>query len=187
VVVPDKHSEGSAARLNSALAALPLPAAFQQAAIALRVRIRAKRKEGASYDSDLMALYGLAALHNFLRPDEYSTEIEAPSFNIAELVPQSKYGMFIMEYQKLGYNFLSMLTATDKRWLVQSWGEPASHAQMHDFFSDVYERYLNIYKKKIVDERNKGRRELRLPELTWDEIIDNTRKAIARVRAERSM
>src|SRR4051812_2486932 len=46
-------------RLAMAKRNLPLPAAFREAAIALRAIIRAKRKTGAAFEAELAELHGL--------------------------------------------------------------------------------------------------------------------------------
>lgn len=55
-------------RLSDAMSGLPLPYAFREASIALRVLIRGKRKVALNYEKEFEQLYGIAAMWFFCIP-----------------------------------------------------------------------------------------------------------------------
>ncbi len=135
-----KHYRGDAqSRLRLALQHLPLPAAFREASVALRSIIRAKRKEKQPYEEELAFLYWLAAICSF--PVPYSAKLREPGYNVIESMPGAIIRNLPFEYRVLGYKQLEVLNATDKKWIVETWGEPEGHSTLHELHRNVWETY----------------------------------------------
>jgi hypothetical protein len=137
-----------AKRLSLALTNLPLPAAFQEAAVAVRALIRAKRSVGQPFEEELSLLYWLAAMRSFML--EYAPRLREPGFNVVEAVPGSRLRSLRYSYAELGYRELSLLNKTDVKWLCEAWGEPASHSTLNALHGELWEEYEN----KLIEERN---------------------------------
>ncbi|MFZ5655358.1 MAG: hypothetical protein ACOY42_13305, partial [Pseudomonadota bacterium] len=54
-------------------------------------------------------------------------------------------------YAQLGYEKLDLLNKTDVKWLVECWGEPASHSTLHEMHHDLWREY----EEKLVLEKKK--------------------------------
>lgn len=136
-------------RLQIAIENLPYPAAFREAAIALRAIIRDKRKSGAKYQDQLDQLYWLAAVNSFSIP--YSEALREPGFNVMERIPASEIKKFTFSYDDVGYKELSLLNKTDIKWITELWGEPSNHSTLHLIHADVWKKH----EKYLLDEKNK--------------------------------
>lgn len=133
-------------RLQVALNNLPLPAAFREAAIALRSIIREKKKNNLVFNNELKLIYWLAAIDSFTIP---SSEIcNCPGYNIIESIPGNEIKSLSFDYDTLGYKHLKLLKPTDIKWLVFSWGEPSSHTTLHDLYHSLWHQYELEYLKK---------------------------------------
>lgn len=126
-------------RLQLALQNLPLPGAFREASIALRSLIRAKRKEKQSYEEELAFLYWLAAIRSFSIP--YSVKLKEPGFNVIELIPGKVIHNLSFEYRILGYEKLELLKTTDKKWIMEIWGEPEQHSTLYELHRSIWDMY----------------------------------------------
>lgn len=133
------YRKDSQARLKLALRHLPLPAAFREASVALRSFIREKRKEKQTYEEELAFLYWLAAICSF--PIPYSEKLKEPGFNVIESMPGTVIRNLPFEYRVLGYLKLELLTATDRKWIIETWGEPEQHSTLHELHRSVWEAY----------------------------------------------
>lgn len=127
------------ARLQLALKNLPLPAAFREASVALRSFIRTKRKEKQPYEEELAFLYWLAAICSF--PIPYSAKLKEPGFNVIESMPGTVIRNLPFEYCVLGYEKLELLNATDKKWIIEIWGEPERQSTIHELHRSVWDTY----------------------------------------------
>ena len=136
-------------RLRIAIENLPFPAAFREAAIALRAIIRDKRKNGAEYQDQLNQLYWLAAVNSFSVP--YSEVLNEPGFNIMESMPKSEIKNFAFKYEEIGYKNLALLNKTDIKWITELWGEPINHSTLHVLYNDIWKKY----ELKALDDKNK--------------------------------
>ena len=130
-------------RLEIAIENLPLPAAFREAAIALRALIRNKRKDGIDYEDELKLLYTLAAVQSFGVP--YSERLELPGHNVLEFTPCMVIRNLSFSYETLGFDELELLNKTDKNWLVANWGLPAHHSTLHKMHQHVWHKYEDLY------------------------------------------
>lgn len=126
-------------RLNMAMRHLPLPAAFREAAISLRAIIRRNRKHKTDCEPALQELYRLAAIWSFYIP--YAPRLQQPGYNVLARVPFSEFESMSLTWGTLGYEKLELLTKTDRRWMVEAWGEPQSHTTAHQKYRAVWDCY----------------------------------------------
>lgn len=138
-------------RLQMAMENLPLPAAFREGAISLRAMIRSRRKAGLAWNSELGLLYWLAAIESFALP--YADKLQEPGFNVIESIPGKQIRSLRIDYRQLGYKNLSLLNPTDKRWLVEAWGEPQAHSTLNDLHRQLWDEY----EQKLIVERQMER------------------------------
>src|SRR5438874_3811677 len=73
-------------RLRIALENLPLPAAFREAAVALRQIMRDRFKMAESNEEELKFLYSLAAVESFVSATAYIEELAEPAWNAVEMM-----------------------------------------------------------------------------------------------------
>lgn len=126
-------------RLALALKHLPLPAAFREAAIAIRALVRVSRGAGAPVQKELSLLYRLAAVRSFML--DYAPRLQEPGFNVVEATPGHLVWSLPYTYSELGYRNLSLLNKTDVKWLIEAWGEPHSHTILHAIHRSVWDEY----------------------------------------------
>ena len=136
-------------RLQLALRNLPLPAAFREAAVALRSLIRAKRKTKQAYEEELAFLYWVAAIDSFSVP--YSARLREPGFNVIESMPGAVIRNLPFDYDRLGHEQLALLNATDRKWIIERWGEPKAHSTLHELHRTVWVEY----EEKLLRERSR--------------------------------
>lgn len=132
-------------RLAFALQHLPLPAAFREAAIALRALIRERRRGDLRYDDHLRRLYRLACIHDFL----YATpQVDGlPSYNFAAHVSVEELESRDFPYDEIGYDQLELLKKTDKKWLRAQWGTPSRHCSVRDHLESLWSTWLAEYRE----------------------------------------
>lgn len=141
------------ARLQVARAYLPLPAAFREAAVALRALIRSKKKQGSDSASLLEDLYRLAAQENFFSAAGYIPDV-GPSFNVAAEVPRELWLGMNYPYEEIGYEHLQLLNKTDRKWVVEAWGEPATHVTAQTFHDELWQEAVKRLRQKNKDRDN---------------------------------
>ena len=134
-------------RLRLALANLPLPAAFTEAAKSLRPMIRQKRRAKAAWADELEALYWLAAAHSLWQP--YSEKLAGPGYGVMELLPGERVCEVEVDYARLGYLHLVLLGSDDRRLLVEAWGEPRGHGTLNAQEQGLWQEY----ELKAVEEK----------------------------------
>lgn len=147
-----KYRSDPAKRLRLALANLPLPAAFREAAVAVRALIRAKRKASEPIEEDLSLLYWLAAVRSFML--DYAPRLQEPGFNVVEAIPGERLRSLPYKYSELGYRELSLLNKTDVKWLTEVWGEPTSHSTLNDIHKELWAEY----ETKLIEQRSEADR-----------------------------
>lgn len=138
------------ARLDMAIRYLPLPGAFHQAARALRAIVRERRKQKADYGPELRQLFHLAAILSF--SVDYAPRLKQPGYNVFAHVPFAEFQSMSLTWDILGCDQLRLLTKTDRRWMIEAWGEPPIHMTAHDKYQRVWERYEDVL---IADDRNR--------------------------------
>ena len=146
-------------RLQLAMDNLPLPAAFREAAVAIRAIIRAKRKSKDSYEEELGLLYWLAAIESFMLP--YADRLGEPGFNVVESIPVKRLRSLPIDYTVLGYEKLERLNKTDKKWMIEAWGEPRAHSTLNRVHRQLWDEYEGKLVQRRQTERGKFARECR--------------------------
>ena len=133
------------AALELAVEHLPLPGAFAAAAAIWRGRIRKLRQTKGDWTTSLLSLYRLAALASLSSP--YSELARQPGFHVAQAIPGSVVRALHVDYQALGYKQLTLLTATDAKWLVEAFGEPVGHSTVNR----IHHALWTEYEKRLAD------------------------------------
>lgn len=126
-------------RLRLAIDNRPLPAAFEQAAIALRAVIRGRISSEQDFTEPLGMLYWLAAIESFGVP--YPEYLQQPGFNVLRSVPGDVIRSLPFTYSSLGYRHLSLLKKTDIKWCVAAWGEPLGHTTLNIVHLEIWRKY----------------------------------------------
>jgi hypothetical protein len=148
------------ARLKIACDYLPLPAAYEEACVALRGIIRAARKQGTPYEADLRHLYRLTTERDLLLHVPYIQEFGEPGFNVAASIPREVVDRLDMPYADIGYSALNA-PKTDAKWFAEVWGEPRQHISAHEYHHAVWEKALGLYRKRREREEERSRAEWR--------------------------
>lgn len=146
-------------RLKMAKRHLPAPAAFREAALALRAIIRECRKQKTDFSAALTDLYRLAAIWSFYI--DYAPRLKQPGYNVLARVPFKEFEAMSLEWETLGWEKLDLLTKTDRNWMREAWGEAPTHTTAYDKYRDVWERYENILITEESDRNSKFGRTLR--------------------------
>ena len=165
-----------AARYRLAQKNMPLPAAFREAAVALRAMIRERRKAGESYEELLRLLYITAAQEDFLLRTAYIEGI-GPGYNVAERIPKRVWRTLEFPYEQIGYKELPLLTKTDVKWLIAAWGEPRQHRSAQDFYHDLWAKYVARTRRAMRAADRRFERQI-------DEILGSGRSQASGVVAE---
>ena len=113
-------------RLRLARHYMPLPAAFKEAAIALRALILEGARRMADGSDLLSQLHRTAAQENFLLAEPYVPGL-GPAYNVASSIPRNVWEELPMPYQAIGYRELPLLNRADCNWMAVAWGEPTEH------------------------------------------------------------
>lgn len=132
------HGE-PAKRLRLAIANLPLPAAFREAAVATRALIREKRKLKDGFEDELTLLYWLAAVNSFSIP--YSEALREPGYNVMESIPGKTIKTLPFTCRELGYEQLELLNKADVKWIEETWGKPTSHSTLHRMHIGIWKEF----------------------------------------------
>ena len=106
-----KYRDQPVERLQLSIQNLPLPAAFREAAVAIRALIRSRVQEKQDFIDELVLLYWLAAVESFGIP--YSEHLRQPGFNVLQRVPGHVIKSLPFTYKALGYKYLTLLNKTD--------------------------------------------------------------------------
>lgn len=148
-------------RLRIALDNRPYPAAYREAAIALRALIRERRKAGEPYDDLLEQLYRVAAEENFIYPGSIGPGT-LQGYNVAQFVPLESLDALDFPYREIGYEELSLLKKTDRRWIVEAWGEPEQHVSAQDRHRTYWQGFVDLARRAMEERRRK----------IWDDGLD---------------
>ncbi len=148
-----EFKEEPAKRLALAMENLPLPAAFREAAVALRTLIRQKKKDKEDYIDELTLLYWFAAINSFSIP--YSNYLKQPGYNVFESIPGNVIKTLEFSYLDLGYEHLELLNKTDVKLLVELWGEPKKHTTLHKIHKDIWSQYEKALLLKQQNDQRK--------------------------------
>jgi hypothetical protein len=153
----------------------PYPARYSELLVCLRHVIRENRKAGTDYSGLLTELYACAVesaaictpptvtttrpIGNKSEPDTY------PGFNAARIYIAlvSRHGV-PLEYQSVGYAKVSSLNQTDRKWLVEAWGEPQQHVDPCNSNAALWEAARELFTREMEAQEDQSRRE-------WAEIV----------------
>lgn len=100
--------------------------AFRQSLITLRARLK---QEPAQSEESLKDLYRTAVLGDLVR---VSNKADKTLADIESLTDRLEAPRAI--WNTLGYRNLELLTKTDRKLLVQHWGEPERHDSINNIF-----------------------------------------------------
>jgi hypothetical protein len=146
-------------RLRLAVENFPLPAAFREAAVAVRALIKDKKKAGASFSDELACLYWLAAIQSFFMA--YSERLTEPGFNVLQSIPGQIVIGLSFSYRSLGHERLALLTKTDRKWIEAAWGAPDTHSTLLDMHRQVWNEYEELLYQRRQSERQQFINEIR--------------------------
>jgi hypothetical protein len=104
---------------------LPLPAAWREMAVALRMKIRKARKEKTGYEDLLGELHHLAAMSSYA------------GYGIIQRIPYARLAALDLSYDRIGFDRLDLLGATDGKWMRELWGEPSDHSTAAELYEDM--------------------------------------------------
>jgi DNA polymerase-3 subunit epsilon len=152
---PDELREMTRDRLRKALDGLPFPAAYRDAATALR-----KLSANTADRTLLEELHGLAQEHAFLLGTAHlgwDHPLNKPDYEIGltvsciiEIATAEDRAAVRGSYSEVGYKHLPLLNKTDVKRLVAAFGEPRAHLNPRDLHRDIWERYRLDAKKLIA-------------------------------------
>lgn len=156
-------------RIKIARRSLPINAAWREAATGLRTKIRAARKAKADYEVNLHSLHHLAALHSF-----GFSEVRGGGYDFMALIPFARLAALDLSYDQLGCNELPLLGVTDRKWMIEQWGEPVRHTT-----AVAINRELYSSERVRVHALQESHREERMDSMLaeFDEMLDNEREA----------
>jgi hypothetical protein len=126
-------------RLEMAIDHLPLPAAFNEAAIAIRALISQSMKERRDPSASLKLLYWISAIASFM--PARAEKARLPGFSVVVTIPGTKLFGLKFDWKTLGYEQLPLLTARDVRMLVALWGQPEAHGTLLELHRDLWDEY----------------------------------------------
>lgn len=112
-------------RLAMAKRHLPLPAAFREAAIALRAIIKERRNAGSDFDPQLRELHHLAAIGSLA------------GYDPLDITPFAKIKRLDLKPETLGWNALTLLGVTDRKLMRETWGEPQQHVSAKELYPEI--------------------------------------------------
>lgn len=166
-------------RLAIARQHFPLPAAFREAAIALRALIRARRKAGEPFEDILEEFYRTAAQSDLLLHTPYLGSLIGPGFNVAQSIPRGMWEALEMPYPAIGHEELPILNKTDRKWIVEAWGEPRSHLSAQDYHATFWNAAVSTYRSKARASR--AAFEQRMQELIAESTGQSSRGCLSSV------
>ena len=151
------------------------PRNLPKAAIALRKRIRAQRKDKADISDELDSLHRIAVLENFTQQMTFP-QIEGVNGELLwEYVTHEDLRNVQVEYSKIGFKHLSILGVTDHKWLTQQFGEPHEHNILIDIYPHLLRNAVSRYAWQNLKEQNEyrinlGQEKLRIREWMQDRL-----------------
>ena len=131
-----KKANRFAEALAACETAYPRWSAFQQAVLAHRARIKELQQLEQPIDEDLLALYRLTAIAEFLHgrvkglPDLSLAQLKLINLDVLQNLE--------MPYNSIGYLELRLIKKTDIRLLLDKWGKPESHQSPRQFYSSSW-------------------------------------------------
>jgi hypothetical protein len=137
-------------RLETAIGYLPLPAAFNEAAIALRALVSRHMEEQRDPTASLKLLYWFSAVASFM--PARAEKAQAPGFSVVAIIPGARLFGLKFDWNTLGYEKLPLLTARDIRMLIALWGEPQTHRTLLELHPELWSEY----EEKLIERVRKN-------------------------------
>jgi hypothetical protein len=130
----------------------PFPYAFTNAAIIIRKQIRDRRKNEKDYEDLLEELYRTAVCENFFRFVKWTAILDN---RLCSLTARPFVGRIAHPYPQIGYQNLELLNTTDKKWIVEKWGEPDCHNNAkvanQQLWQEAVEKFAAAAKKSLEE------------------------------------
>lgn len=136
------------------------PENLRSVAVAVRKRIRVKRKEKESIREELDFLYRLAVLDDLIKKFVFPQIEGVHGVNIIQHLAKSDLEGIVIDYGIIGYELLSLLNKTDKKWLSEEIGIPQEHNSVADLFPEVLNNAISRHCWYELSEQNLSRAEL---------------------------
>lgn len=134
----DQHQYDAALQICSEH--FPQHNAFKQACLVLRAKLRnSQNQDETEKQRILRELYRHAAAAAFFHEKHAALPAPMRATQLKRL-EQSQWDELIDDYQQVGYQHLTLLTATDCKLLIQAYGEPAKHEHMRELNSQIWQR-----------------------------------------------
>lgn len=143
----------STKRLDLALKSLPLPAAFREAAKALRTLIRESKKIDEDYSTYIEQLYKIACIRSFML--DYAPVLKMPGYNVMLSIPGGLLFSLKLDYYIIGVEKLELLNATDRKMMVEKWGDAKEQKTMNEVYRNIWDRAED---KMTAEENNRRRK-----------------------------
>jgi hypothetical protein len=121
---------------------LPLPAAWREMAVSLRMKIQAARKGKTGYEAELRELHHLAAM------DSYA------GYGHIQRVPYARLASLDLSYDRVGCDRLSLLGVTDCKWMRELWGEAEDQSTASELYDDMLAADIGRIKADVEQERD---------------------------------
>ncbi|MBI2354799.1 MAG: hypothetical protein HYV06_07200 [Deltaproteobacteria bacterium] len=149
----------------------------------LRVLIRERRKLKEPYDDLLRSLYGSCVLTDFVK----TLAFEGPIGSVACNVDIRELQNIHIDYDTLGYHYIEALLKTDVKWLLEAFGEPATHQTFDALWPNIRRNGISRYcweELRIRTERwrnemsmvewlqDRARSNLKYYRLNWEQRIE---------------
>jgi hypothetical protein len=148
----------------------PFPAVAYERIICIRHLVRATRKAGEDCSQLLQLLYENAVQTDALSGEPAITltrvfpgESEPrtyPGFNVAKIFHAlaARHGL-PLEYQSVGYEHVQSLNQSDRKWVVEAWGEPAQHLDPSELYRPLWEVARELYTRETEAQEAQSRKE----------------------------
>ncbi len=154
---------------------IPLPAAFRDLMVSLRALIRQKRKAKATCEDLLRELFEVAVYGDVLtrfpyvelaRPILGEKSVRGyPGYGIAEIAHRNgARSRMRFDYEQIGYRNVTWLGASDRKWLLEAWGEPKRHSDPFEQFQPDWLRALDEFARALESQEKRSQQE-------WQDLI----------------
>ena len=135
---------------------------------ALRQIIRERRKVKQPCDDLLFALYNSCVLTDFAK----SLAFEGmPVHAMTRYVDIRELQGIRIEYLSMGYQCIQVLSKTDVKWLVETFGEPAEHQSFDVLWPNIRRNAVSRFCWGELQSANEAAHSLALPQKTMDEWL----------------
>ncbi|HUT88804.1 MAG TPA: hypothetical protein VMY37_04870 [Thermoguttaceae bacterium] len=131
---------------------IPVPAAFDNIAKAIRTDIRARRKEKVDTADLLAKLYQWAVIADFFTQVDWG---KISDHGILRSATRPFIKRIQTPYRTIGYANLYLLKKTDVNWLVEAFGEPEAHSTARDANLGLWQEAVEAFRAAAVRDEQK--------------------------------